>query len=587
MMAEFVNHLWQSSCFALSTGLLAFALRKSPPKVRYWLWLSASLKFLAPVALLVSLGSLVPRPVPRVAAVADVAPVLQVMEPFTPALYSTVPAKARASWTPVMIGIVWALGFLAITWSRSRSWFRIRAALRAGTPIQLPVPIAAVVAPGVAEPGVVGFLRPVLMLPQGLLERLDARQLHAILSHEMCHVRRRDNLFAAIHMVVETIFWFDPLVWWIGSRMVEERERACDEEVLRTGCEPADYVEGILQVCRFYEESPSSCMAGVTGADIKKRLRAILAGSIAREWSLGKKVALAAAGVASLVAPVVIGVLNAHAATLKFEVASIRPCEPGHGPVSISITPGMFKAHCFSVRGLIGTAYVINAAPGNGTVFLRDGITGGPAWLNSDQYDIEAKAEGNPGGPVMAGPMLRALLEERFGLRLHSGTKEIPLYELTVARSGFKLKALPKGSCTPVDPYAPDPQGLTQDEARAAAAQHCYQALGANGSGQLNLHAATLDQMAAFLSGRLAIDRPVVNRTGIAGIFDFHLEFTPNENTPHVGFLGAGGEPPAPGEPADPSIFAALQQQLGLKLQPAKGPGEFLVIDHVDRPSEN
>ena len=388
-------------------------------------------------------------------------------------------------------------------------------------------------------------------------------------------------------MVVETIFWFNPLVWWIGSRTVEERERACDEEVLRIGCEPADYVEGILQVCRFYEESPLPCVAGVSGADVKKRLRVILAGSIAREWNMGKKAALAVIGLASLVVPVGIGVLNAPAATPKFEVASIRPCEPGHGPVTIGATPGMFKTHCVSVKGLIGTAYMINAEPGNGAVFLRDAIAGGPAWLSSDGYDIEAKAEGNPGGPVMAGPMLRALLEERFRLKLHRETKEIPLYELTVARSGFKPKALPEGSCTPVDPYAPDPQGLTPDEARAAAAQLCDRGLGYNGAGQLNLHAATLDQMAAFLSGRLAMDRPVVNRTGIAGIFDFHLEFTPAENTPFGVFLGAGGEPPPPGEPAGPSIFGALEKQLGLKLELAKGPGEFLVIDHVERPSEN
>ena len=101
----------------------------------------------------------------------------------------------------------------------------------------------------------------------------------------MCHVRRRDNFFAAVHMVVEAIFWFHPLVWWIGSRMVEERELACDEEVLRMGCEPADYVEGILKVCRLYTESPLPCVSGVTGADVKKRLRAILAGGIASELS--------------------------------------------------------------------------------------------------------------------------------------------------------------------------------------------------------------------------------------------------------------------------------------------------------------
>ena len=112
MTAEFVvNHLWQSSCFALLAGLLAFALRKSPPKVRYWIWLSASLKFLTPLALLVSLGSMVPRPAQRPVPVLA-GTFAQIAEPFTPPSYSTVPAHTSKDWTPVAICVVWALGFL-------------------------------------------------------------------------------------------------------------------------------------------------------------------------------------------------------------------------------------------------------------------------------------------------------------------------------------------------------------------------------------------------------------------------------------------------------------------------------------------
>ena len=512
MTAEFiVNHLWQSSCFVLLAGLLAVALRNSPPKVRYWIWLSASLKFLVPLALLMSLGSMVPRPAKRVAWATDPVPfipnaIIQIAEPFTPTSYSAVPAHAPTHWLLVAIGIVWAFGFLVVASVRCRSWLRIRVILRASMPIDLPIPVPAFIAPGDEEPGVVGFLRPALVLPAQLLELLNPRQLHAVLTHEMCHVRRRDNFFAAVHMVVEAIFWFNPLVWWIGSRMVEEREQACDQEVLRMGCEPADYVEGILKVCRFYTESPLPCVSGVTGADVKKRVHAILSGSIAHELNAGKKVALALIGLATLGAPVVIGVLNAPAirgqnavpANLKFEVASIKPCELGHGPVSFGITPGLLKMHCLTVKGLIGTAYVTNAEPSTGTVFARDGITGGPAWLSSDAYDIEAKAEGNASGPVMAGPMLRALLEDRFKLKLHSETRQIPVYELTVAKSGFRLKPLPEGSCTPFDAFAIEPQGLTQEEARAAAAQRCNWFVGSRG--KVDGHAASLDQFAAQLS---------------------------------------------------------------------------------------
>lgn len=600
MTIEFIsNHLWQSTCFAFLAGLLTFVLRNGPSKVRYWLWLSASLKFLVPLAWLVSLGSLIPRPAPHVPLVAFPAPVfpsaiLQTAEPFTPILYSAGPVRDPIHWRPV-IGMIWLLGLLAVASLRGRSWFHIRAALGAGRPIELPIPIPALVAPSAVEPGIVGFLRPVLVLPDGLLERLNARQRDAVLAHEMCHVRRRDNFFAAIHMAVEAIVWFHPAVWWIGSRMLEEREGACDEEVLRMGCEPADYVGGILKVCRFHKESPLPCVSGVTGADVKKRLRAILAGSIARELNAGKKVALAAVGLAAVAAPVVIGLLNAPAiraqnaaaASPKFEVVSIKPCDPAAAtrPMGYGVEPGKLKMYCMSVDNLIGMAYLTYPEPGVGTTSVRgEAISGGPAWLKSAPYNIEAKAEGNPSGPVMGGPMLRALLEDRFQLKLHRETKEIPVYALTVASSGFRLKPLPEGSCTPFDYLTPQPQGLTPAEARAAAAQRCNWRTGYNY--HIDVHAATLDQMAGQLSHLFAIDRPVVNRTGIAGMFDFHLEYAPDGTSGRTGFTGNSAEPAAP-PPDGPSIFTAVQEQLGLKLEPSKGPGEFLVIDHVERPSEN
>ena len=98
---------------------------------------------------------------------------------------------------------------------------------------------------GVMEPGVVGLWRPVLLVPSGIEDDLTPRQLTAVLTHELCHVRRRDNVTAAVHMIAEAMFWFYPPVWWIGSRLVDERERACDEEVLRRCGEPQTYAEGI------------------------------------------------------------------------------------------------------------------------------------------------------------------------------------------------------------------------------------------------------------------------------------------------------------------------------------------------------
>src|SRR5215471_5705987 len=164
MSIEFiVNHLWQSSCFVLLAALLAFSLRSHSPKIRYWVWLSASLKFLIPFALLVSFGNEVPRPTAHSVSATD--PVfsttlVQIAEPFSPAPHPSVPAQDPMHWIPIAIAVVWALGVLTITRARCHSWLKVRAALRVSTPVDLPIPVRAVIALGAEEPGIVGFLRP-------------------------------------------------------------------------------------------------------------------------------------------------------------------------------------------------------------------------------------------------------------------------------------------------------------------------------------------------------------------------------------------------------------------------------------------
>src|SRR6202023_1283023 len=116
---------------------------------------------------------------------------------------------------------VWACGVAVVLFFWWREWRPIRTALRAAVPLRLGTAIAGGCSSGIVEPGIFGIGRPVLLLPEGITDRLTPAQLQAILSHELCHVRRRDNLGAAIHMLVESIFWFHPLVWGIGGRLVE------------------------------------------------------------------------------------------------------------------------------------------------------------------------------------------------------------------------------------------------------------------------------------------------------------------------------------------------------------------------------
>jgi multidrug efflux system membrane fusion protein len=127
-------------------------------------------------------------------------------------------------------------------------------------------------------------------------------------------------------MLVEAVFWFYPPVWWIGARLVQERERACDESVLSLGSEPSDYAEAILNVCKLYVESPLTCVSGVTGPSLNRRIRAILTQGVAAELPYGKKTALITTGLAALAAPIVLGMMNAPLALARSSPpASTRP----------------------------------------------------------------------------------------------------------------------------------------------------------------------------------------------------------------------------------------------------------------------
>ncbi len=366
MIAELTNHIWQSTLFALAAGLLTVAFRKNRAQVRYWLWFGASVKFFVPFVLLARLGSLLEWPAAAPVIVRPDIPVtmLRISEPFTGAAPFVASAPQTTDWGLIAILGAWACGFAFLMWTRLRGWLQVRAAVKSSVAVELAWAVPVRVSPGLVEPGIVGLFRPILLLPAGIMERLTTRQLEAVLAHELCHVRRRDNLTSAVHMVVEAVFWFHPLVWWIGGRLLEERERACDEGVLTVGSAPGDYAEGLLAVCKSYVESPLRCVSGVTGADLKKRIQAILAGRIPEGLSVARKAALIAAGLAALVSPLIIGAMNAPAlraqwgpvARPRFEVASIRPVRrvagnaPGGSPV---VSPGRLNTGCALIGGRV------------------------------------------------------------------------------------------------------------------------------------------------------------------------------------------------------------------------------------------
>ena len=447
-------------------------------------------------------------------------------------------------FTAILVAL-WLCGVTLglIFWARSH--WQIRALVRTATPLDLNLPIPVMSSASRLEPGIFGIRKPVLLLPEGITDRLTPAQLDAVFAHELCHLRRRDNLTAAIHMVVEILFWFHPLVWWIRTQLVAERETACDEEVIRTVEDPQVYAEGILNVCRYYLESPSTCVSGVTGADLRKRINTILIARSPRNLNLWKRIVLATAALAAIAVPVTIGLAQQPQSQaeprMAFEVASIKPnpSEDNRTPYSNKENPGGIDYKYIWISNLIIKAFHIE---GRYQLVLPHGYQEKP-------WEIVAKAPANSrmeDFPLM----LRSLLADRFHLTFHRETKEMQVYELAVAKGGSKLKE--------VDPPA---HGLGGSRPTAPGLIHI---------GKDNTNIATL---ATALTGLLKT--PVIDKTGLQGVFEIDFEYEPLETN-------------APSDALGPTVFDALEKDLGLKLEQRKDPVEVLVVDHLDTtPTEN
>jgi len=261
----------------------------------------------------------------------------------------------------------------------------------------------------------------------------------------------------------------------------------------------------------------------------------------------------------------------------KFEVVAVKPCKTGPPAPgrkgsrggNISATPGRLTVECATLRTLIRSAYI--QFPGGERVefvsprVMQQDIKGGPSWIDSERLTIEAKAEGPVSADVMRGPMLQALLEDRFQLKIRREPREVSVYELVVAAGGPKLRVAKPGSCMALDrdhvPPEPDSGRSLPKLCGVFSGEYMYGT-----------------SMATFCRQLTAIlDRDVVDRTGLTGVYDIHLFGLPDV------------PPPSPdGAPPAMTLASALEAtipRLGLKLEPAKSAVEFLVIDHVEKPA--
>jgi len=293
--------------------------------------------------------------------------------------------------------------------------------------------------------------------------------------------------------------------------------------------------------------------------------------------NFAKTITLLVLGTTAVGLPVIVGALNVPViraqdvtgANKTFDVASVKPNNVG-GRTLVQALPGRLVMTNFALRRLMLFAYGVQDYQ----------LVGDPLRAIADNYDIEAKAEGTTSVKEMEGPMLQALLESRFRLVLHRETRQLPIYELTVAKGGAKLTPSKESSCVPYRTDEP-PAPASPDAPRT---NYCGFRFGGDGSDR------TLDGTGigmALLASNLSrtynsnLGRNVLDGTGLSGVFDVHLKWTIDD-------LTAAGPIASDGLAASPvGLLTALQEQLGLKLESAKGPVEVLVIDHIERPSAN
>jgi uncharacterized protein (TIGR03435 family) len=432
---------------------------------------------------------------------------------------------------------------------------RLRARLRVSRPVRL------LVSGAVQVPTVVGCLRPLVLVPVGALTGLAPEFLESLLAHELAHIRRCDYLIGILQCIVEAALFYHPAVWWISNRIREERENCCDDIAVSSCGDPVAYARALTELESIRPAHPA---LAASGASLTRRIARLLGGSRspvqAQRHSLAPvAVACVAAG---LIAAQHIGAQSTVVATSalpSFEVASIRTSDPD-SRLKVQFAPGgrLLVGHA-TLRFLIKIAYDVS----------DDQLVGGPAWLGLRRFDVQAKPDkAIPGDPekmtknellLFHEPIrlrLQRLLAERFGLELRKESRPLPIFALVAAKNGPKLK----------------PDASTGDPVMEQSA----------GRGALRATRVDMDTLARFLSeGQTG--RPVVNTTGLKGNFDFSLDWTPDPGlSPQID--------PSQQQSADNggiSLFSALQQQLGLRLDPRTGSADTLVVTRAELPSAN
>lgn len=337
---------------------------------------------------------------------------------------------------------------------------------------------------------------------------------------------------------------------------MEEREKDCDEAVLLRGSQPRDYAEGVVGVCRTYVESPLACAPGISGSDLGKRIRGIMTWLPSAPMTIRGKVILSVAAMAVLSIPLAIGIVRAQtlppAPEYGYEVASVHRSAPGDTSETFSVGPaGGLWTHGASVMVLLLWSYDLPDYR----------VADAPGWLASERYDIvltpdtadtapgpDSSAKDALGSLGRNKQRLRAVLRDRFGLVMRVEKRELPVYALTEAKGGSKLSAVTGAHGAEINFH---PNGKL---------------------GHVEANSVPIRFLTTFLSRELG--RTVNDETGLDKMYSYKLEWSPQTG-------------PNDAAPERPSLFTALTEQLGLRLEAKRGPVQVYVIEKIERPGEN
>jgi uncharacterized protein (TIGR03435 family) len=580
-----LHFLWQGVAIAAVYAAARKWAATAAPNVRYLLGCAAlSAMAAAPLVTWLALG---PSPAAHVATTSLASP-LSVTAAASGTVrdvpYARPGAISAATAAPFLSWVVaaWLAGATAL-WVRLFGGWILAVELRSRLVLPAPAawqqtldrlkarigvarPVRLLLSSLVQAPVVVGWLRPVVLTPIGALTGLPAEQMEALLLHELAHIRRYDYLVNMLQSAVEALLFYHPAVWWVSGHMRAERELCCDDAAVSVTGDVVAYARALAQIGSLH---PPVVMAA-NGGSLAHRIGRLLGQPRSAPRTLSGTGIVAAAVLPILAA---LAVFAQPAQRPKFEVASIKRAAD-QGPRMMRPLPnGLTGTVSFSQ--LIQRAYAVQPFQ----------IAGGPEWIHSERYTIDAKATGNVSHDKVS-LMLQSLLEERFQLKIHRETRELPIFHLVIAKGGPNLPSPKEGGCTNSDDPPPELTGgrMTPPGSGPTPMTRCggldvmLQMKGARMSGGK----VPMPEFVRMLS--MVLDRTVVDRTGLTGPFDIRLDFLPDDSTPHL-------PPPPPDAPPSsvmsPPILSALPEQLGLRLEAVKGPVDVIVIDRVERPSAN